>query len=203
MISMIFHGMQGILVMVQIDHLSGELLGGLSDRLIEKGAQNVQMIPTLSKKSRPAYLLLIDTSQEHLPDLEEFLVVELGVTGWHRIPTEHIRIATQAVSCTMVFPTQTNLLEIEVYGKRIEQACAYVRPEHDVCRRVQKRLSAEHGVDIPLHEVERLVEQALNSGKRRVEVDVGRSDTTHHAVLESPRKGRGNSGKHDEILLDH
>ena len=82
---MIFHGMQGILVMVQIDHLSGELLGGLSDRLIEKGAQNVQMIPTLSKKSRPAYLLLIDTSQERLPDLEEFLVVELGVTGWHRI----------------------------------------------------------------------------------------------------------------------
>ena len=75
---MIFHGMQGILVMVQIDHLSGELLGGLSDRLIEKGAQNVQMIPTLSKKSRPAYLLLIDTSQERLPDLEEFLVLELG-----------------------------------------------------------------------------------------------------------------------------
>ena len=35
------------------------------------------------------------------------------MTGWHRIPTEHIRIATQAVSCTMVFPTQTNLLEIE------------------------------------------------------------------------------------------
>lgn len=177
---MIFHGMQGTLVMVQIDHLSGELLGGLSDRLIEKGAQNVQIIPTLSKKSRPAYLLLIDTPRECLPDLEEFLVSELGVTGWHRIPTEHAYIATQVVSCTMVFPTQTDLLEIEVYGKRIEQACASARPEHDVCRRVQKRLYAEHALEIPLHEVERLVEQALNSGKPRVEVDLGKSNASRH-----------------------
>jgi uncharacterized protein (DUF111 family) len=177
---MIFQVMQGTLVMVQIDHLSGELLGGLADRLIEKGAQNVQMIPTLSKKGRPAYLVLIDTSREHLPDLEEFLVSELGVTGWHRIPTEHTHIATQVVSCTMVFPMQTKLLEIEVYGKRIKQDLTSIRPEHDVCRRVQKSLSVEHGVDVSLHEVERLVEQALNSGKRCVEVDLGKSDTSRH-----------------------
>ncbi len=179
---MIFDVTPGTLILVQVDHLSGELLGELADRLTEKGAQNVQLIPTFSKKSRPAHLLLIDSPQERLPDLEGFLVAELGVTGWHRILTQHAHIATEIVSCTMIFVTQTNLLEIEVYGKRIKQAPLYIRPEHDVCRQVKKRLHAEQGVEIPLHEVERLAEQALNSGEPCVEVDLRKRYTSCRGI---------------------
>ncbi len=182
---MIFDVMPGTFIMVQIDHLSGELLGELADRLMEKGAQNVQLIPTISKKSRPGHLLLIDSPQERLPDLEEFLVTELGVTGWHRIPTQHAHIATEFVSCTMAFLTQTDRFEIEVYGKRIKQASSFVRPEHDVCRQVQKRLHAEQGVEIPLHELERLAGQALNSGEPCVEVDLRKSYTFRRNISPS------------------
>ena len=82
----------GSLIIVQIDHLSGEMMGEIWGQLSSKGAKNVQLLSTLTKKGRPGQLLLIDISPEKISELEEFLVSELGVNGWHRLLTEHVHV---------------------------------------------------------------------------------------------------------------
>ena len=41
------------LILAQVDHLSGELLGFAIGRIMELGAGNVQLIPTITKKTGP------------------------------------------------------------------------------------------------------------------------------------------------------
>ena len=49
-----------ILMLVQTDDLSGEQVGYAIQQLIELGVDNVQVMPTVTKKNRHAYLVLID-----------------------------------------------------------------------------------------------------------------------------------------------
>ena len=55
---------EGILLLVQTDHLDGETLGNLIGRFYDEGAKNVQVISSLTKKNRPGHLILIDVSPE-------------------------------------------------------------------------------------------------------------------------------------------
>ncbi len=81
---------RGILIFAQIDNVTGEILGYAVERLIEIGAYNVQLIPTITKKNRPGNILIIDTNQKNEQDIADFLVRELKVSGYHRLSTTHV-----------------------------------------------------------------------------------------------------------------
>jgi uncharacterized protein (DUF111 family) len=80
------------LVSVQVDHLSGEMLGEIWKQLSSKGAKNVQFLSTLTKKGRPGHVLLVDIPPERMNELEDFLVSDLGVCGWHRLLSGHVHV---------------------------------------------------------------------------------------------------------------
>jgi uncharacterized protein (DUF111 family) len=162
----------GSLIIVQIDHLSGEMLGGIWEQLSSKGAKNVQLLSTLTKKGRPGQLLLIDISPEKISELEEFLVSEMGVNGWHRLMTEHVYVDIEMVSCDLTFRTPGSRLRVKVAGKRIKNTSGFIRPEHGDCVKVQRKLRQEEGLELSLWQLERLIFEALNSSKRRIEVNL-------------------------------
>ena len=160
----------GSLIIVQIDHLSGEMMGEIWEQLSSKGAKNVQLLSTLTKKGRPGQLLLIDISPEKISELEEFLVSELGVNGWHRLLTEHVHVEIEMIACDLTFRTPNNRLRVTVAGKRIKNTSGFIRPEHGDCVRVQRKLRQEEGLEVSLWQLERLISKALNSSKRQIEV---------------------------------
>jgi uncharacterized protein (TIGR00299 family) protein len=63
-----------------IDDASGELVGNLVDRLTEV-AKDVIVIPGITKKSRPAYLIRIISENAHLNNVLEVLFSESGTLG--------------------------------------------------------------------------------------------------------------------------
>ena len=50
----------GLLILAQADHLTGEELGFAIERIMVWGANNVYAFPGTTKKNRPGCLLLID-----------------------------------------------------------------------------------------------------------------------------------------------
>jgi len=169
----------GSLIIVQVDHLSGEMLGELWEQLSSKGAKNVQLLSTLTKKGRPGHLLLIDISPERMSELEDFLVSDLGVCGWHRLLSEHVHVGTEVVSRELIFRTPNGSLQMKVAGKRIKNSSVPIRPEHDGCVQVQTRLRQEGGLEVPLREIERLICEAMNSPESKFVIDLSEGWQRH------------------------
>jgi hypothetical protein len=154
---------EGRLLLVQIDNLSGELLGEALTRLCSAGAMNVQLLPTLTKKGRPGQLLLVDVRQDKLDFVEEALLAELGVTGWHRLTTQHVYVSTEIINRDLTVLTPVGVLLERVAGKRLTNSPSSVTPEYSSCVALRERLQAECGVRVPLRELIRLVSGALNN----------------------------------------
>ncbi|MCK5418002.1 MAG: DUF111 family protein, partial [Desulfobacterales bacterium] len=53
------------LIFAQIDHIPGDVLGFAMERLMELGAKNVQLIPTITKKNRPGNIMIIDVDDQN------------------------------------------------------------------------------------------------------------------------------------------
>jgi len=165
------HEREGRLLFVQIDHLSGELLGEALTQLCSAGAMNVQLLPTLTKKGRPGQLLLVDVRQDKIGPVEKTLLAELGVTGWHSLTTQHVYFGTEIVNRDLTIQTPLGVLHAQVAGKRLTNRQSPVTPEHSSCVELRERLCTEGGVRIPLRELVRLVSSALNNGdKTRIDL---------------------------------
>ncbi|MET3596899.1 uncharacterized protein (DUF111 family) [Mesorhizobium shonense] len=78
-----------ILLMAQIDDAPGELLGHVIDKMTDMGAKNVQLLSSLGKKGRPAYVLLVDINAEDEQEFASLLVGDLGIWGYRVLESQH------------------------------------------------------------------------------------------------------------------
>ena len=153
----------GNLLFVQVDHLSGELLGDALEQLYAAGATNVQILSTVTKKGRPGNLIVIDALSDKLDAVERVVVTELGVTGWHRMTTQHVHVRTEIVTRRLTILTPTSTLQEEVRGKRLADDGKTVRPEYRSCVALRDRLRTECSLCLPLYEVVRMVGVTLEN----------------------------------------
>ncbi|MFX1580423.1 MAG: nickel insertion protein [Promethearchaeota archaeon] len=79
-----------MLLMINVDNISGEVIPYLIETSIERGANNVHVVPAITKKGRPEYLLFVDVNEEMLEPVVGFLLAELGSLGYRIIRDEHI-----------------------------------------------------------------------------------------------------------------
>jgi hypothetical protein len=64
-----------------VDDVRGEILGFLITKLMENGALDVTIIPTITKKNRPGYLISVITNEDKIESLTEILIKETGTLG--------------------------------------------------------------------------------------------------------------------------
>ena len=80
-----------MLAMVNVDNIAGDILPYIIDSIIDLGAKNVHCIQALTKKGRLGYLFFIDTEEEYLNSIADFLALEVGVLGMRVLETQHQR----------------------------------------------------------------------------------------------------------------
>ena len=78
-----------ILFETNLDHLTGEILGNLFDSLIEEGALDVTITPTIMKKNRPGHLLKVITKPENQDTILRKIFKETGTLGIRIFPQIH------------------------------------------------------------------------------------------------------------------
>jgi uncharacterized protein (DUF111 family) len=84
-----FEEKKGLLLVFQIDHLSGEEAGWVLESETIPGLRNRQLISSMTKKGRPGYLLLLDIDPAQEEIVVQRLAEHLPVFGYHRLPTQH------------------------------------------------------------------------------------------------------------------
>lgn len=153
---------KGLVFIVQVDHLSGENLGQAISYLYDAGASNVQIIPTITKKNRPAHLFFIDCRSDYADNIEDIIARELTSGGWHRIDTEHRHLCTDIIKHPVVVKSEFGSFDFIIEGKQIGDERPNIRPEHQNCTALKDAIFQKLGIKISLNEVHYKISEVLN-----------------------------------------
>ena len=161
------------LLFAQADHVSGEVTGFAVGRIMELGARNVQIIPSITKKNRPGNIIIIDTDDKHEGAISEFLARELRISGYHRIDTSHIFQRVTLSQKNIVIRTegkrQTFRCEIKIIGDPSNPLSIDV--EHDALVKLQKVLRAQKK-ELSLSELKTAIESKLRAFGKQITLEV-------------------------------
>jgi uncharacterized protein (TIGR00299 family) protein len=97
-----------VLLETNIDHLSGEIMGHIFERLMKDGALDVTMVPTIMKKNRPGQLLRVLCKSKNSESVLDSIFRETGTLGVRTFPQVHRSILDRKI-----IP-----LEVDINGKR-------------------------------------------------------------------------------------
>jgi uncharacterized protein (TIGR00299 family) protein len=101
------------LIETNVDDISGELIGNLIDELIQAKAKDVTVIPGISKKGRPTYLIRAISDHVHKDSILEILFQESGTMGIRIQEVQRI-IASRA---TIIVPIKINNNHFTIHVK--------------------------------------------------------------------------------------
>jgi uncharacterized protein (TIGR00299 family) protein len=134
-----------------IDNMSGELLGGLMERLFNAGALDVSYIPMQMKKNRPATLVSVICSQDKENILAQVLLRETSTLGVRMQRMQ--RLKAQRVQERIETPFGPLQVKVKRLGTHILSAA----PEYEDCQRIARER------DMPLAEVYEIVQQVIKT----------------------------------------
>ena len=127
-----------------IDHLTGEEIGYLFDKLLEEGASDVSVTPIIMKKNRQGSLLKVIANRNKRNHLIEVMFKEIGTLGIRIAPNLHRGIAKR----------EYIKKSVEINGERFDVTfkVAYVNGEI-----ISNRPEYEDLLKIPLIEVKKII----------------------------------------------
>jgi uncharacterized protein (DUF111 family) len=148
------------LFLFQIDHLCGEDIGNLIDMIYEWGAKNVQVFSTVTKKSRPGYVVIVDIGSKGETILAKKLADEFGVFGYHVIRTIHFYqpIASSVRNVTVRCGDKQFKIDIRFNHIESESVSQYWRVEYDDLRKLQHRINEYFSIQSSLPALRKKVE---------------------------------------------
>jgi uncharacterized protein (DUF111 family) len=151
-----------ILLMVQVDDATGEILQDVMERVHRAGARNVQLLASLAKKGRPGHVLLIDAPAEREDDVALVLASELGVWGYRVLESVHRHFEIHRLSKPVVVRAGGETLTFDLGWKRIEREgrLLAVKIEHDHLAGLRDELERK-GFRVPLRRLRANLEQQL------------------------------------------
>ena len=134
-----------------IDNMTGELLGGLMDRLLAAGALDVSYIPMQMKKNRPAVLVTVICPVEEGDALAGVLLRETSTLG---VRVQQVqRLKAQRTQERIETPLGPMMVKVKRLGARVIGAA----PEYEDCQRIALERN------MPLEEVYEVARQAIAS----------------------------------------
>lgn len=156
---------KGKLIIAQVDHSSGEVIGHSMQRLFQMGAWNVQLLQSITKKNRPGYMLFIDLPEELVEKVAVFLASELGIWGYHILESQHVHFDVYFREKTLRLTAGDHNSIIKIRPKYIAQRgkLLSIKVDHDQLVQIQEQVE-EWGYSFPLAALRSSIENRLWSG---------------------------------------
>ncbi len=150
------------LIMAQVDDVSGELMGEFIARAEAIGARNVQVVPSLTKKNRPAYLIYLDVPAALERVAGRLLGAELGCWGYRVLEAQHrhFRVQRHELALTVHRGAATHRAVVRAKTVSDDDERLRVKAEHDDLAAVCAALRA-HGAELPLATLKTAIEACL------------------------------------------
>lgn len=162
----------GRLLLAQVDDVSGEMIGFFINRVVDRGARNVHVIPTLTKKNRPGYIMIIDIDPAGEDEAGSLLARELGVAGYHILDTEHACSRVSFVTSTIEFRHRDRVVSRQCLLKLLGPADKplHVKVEYEELIDLKDTVEKEFGLDMVLDDLKKKIEHGFAQDPIRIEI---------------------------------
>ena len=160
-----------VLIMVNVDDVTGETVPYFFEMLMNMGAMNVHAIPAFTKKGRQELIFLIDTPREKLTEIGDFLVSELGTLGLRIFEeSQHIAFDYQVKESRLIVqdeasggdPSSHTIAVKLIRDSQGRVAAAKAEYEH---LKTALEFLSKVGVQVSLVTLKKLVESAMLEGR--------------------------------------
>lgn len=162
-----------LLLMAQVDDVPGELLGDFIQQCETIGARNIQIVPAITKKNRPSYLVYVDIPESLEDDIAALFGGELGTWGYRIIHAEHKHFDIQRSTSVLKVAALDNEHQFELRSKMISKADHFtrVKAEYDDLSHICAVLR-DKGLKIPLSVLKAEVEGQILKNGHQAEINV-------------------------------
>ena len=162
-----------LLLMAQVDDVPGEVIGEFIQRASAIGARNVQVIPSITKKNRPGYVIYVDAPESLETEMAALFGGELGTWGYRVIAAEHKHFDIERIDVQVTIRAGEAEHPFDLRAKRISQDGVFtrVKAEYDDLSKICESLR-EIGTMVSLSDVKASVETALRNDQRATQITV-------------------------------
>lgn len=122
-----------------LDNVTGEVMGNLFNTLLIAGARDVSIIPTITKKNRPGFLLRVIAKPVDCDTLSESIIRETGTLGVRVIPYIHRNIASRKI-VPIELEINDSQFEIDIKVGTIGDEIISIKPEYEDVRKVSENV---------------------------------------------------------------
>ncbi|MHA2405285.1 MAG: nickel pincer cofactor biosynthesis protein LarC2 [Candidatus Hermodarchaeia archaeon] len=151
-----------MIIIAALDDISGETVAYVIDLLLEKGANNVHVSQTVTKKGRTGLLFFIDVNKEKQETISEIIMMELGSTGYNIITTKHVHTQNKVSKHTLIINVEEKSLNESIqitssYSPKGE--LVKIDPKPEDLKRIIERAGKELGINLPFRELKRKIKK--------------------------------------------
>lgn len=135
-----------------IDHLSGETMGYLFEKLMNEGALDVSLTPIIMKKNRPGNMLKVICKSNQTDNILKTIFQETGTLGIRVLPHVH---RSQLKRQIKTFNTTYGPIKVKI--AKMENTIINARPEYEDLRKIAKKQN------IPLEKISKIIENEIHT----------------------------------------
>lgn len=142
-----------------LDNVTGEILGHSFNNLMEAGALDVTIIPTITKKNRPGHLLRAITKPENASTVTEAIIRETGTLGVRILPYVHRNIAERKI-----IPIEVDVagekMKIRIKVGLIAEEIISIAPEYEDAKSISQKtgIPLKNIIKIAKYEFKRILD---------------------------------------------
>jgi uncharacterized protein (DUF111 family) len=157
---------EGTLIIVQVDHLTGEQISWAMELLNIPGVKNRNLIPTLTKKGRIGHLVIVDVEPSEEETVGRLLMESLNIFGYHTLKTVHVHTKTVTKKVRVVVQNRDSSIEHEVRLKKsADKTDVAYHLESDDLLALQRRIQKELRENVSLLDLRRRIESLISSSR--------------------------------------
>ncbi|MCI4438976.1 nickel pincer cofactor biosynthesis protein LarC [archaeon] len=144
-----------IMVETNVDDVDGETLGFLIEKVMEEGAKDITILPGITKKNRPMYLISVMCDLNNYEKIVETLFNETKTLGVRIKEVDRITLQRE-----------TKKIEVEIKEKKFEVTIKVIKglngktfrakPEFEDVKRIAKELN------MPITEIKKIIAEKIN-----------------------------------------
>ncbi|MFA5363734.1 MAG: nickel pincer cofactor biosynthesis protein LarC [Candidatus Bathyarchaeia archaeon] len=133
-----------------LDDVTGETLGHAIDVLLQEGAKDVNIIPAVTKKSRPSHIVKVTANKQDVERLSRVLMDETGTLGVRVYPCQRHVINREVLQVELTIGGTKESVTIKV-AKDHNGSVVNIKPEFEDVKRIANKLKK------PLRQVNELI----------------------------------------------
>lgn len=150
-------------MMTNVDNINCDHIPYLIDELMKRDAQNVHVVPAITKKGRNEYIFLIDCKEEQIEDFAEFMAMETGTLGVRILQNKHYPFDYMFKKMELSFENGNNevlwegVVNFKIVCNRKGENIS-IRAEYEEIKDLTECLR-NTGLNISLYEMKEMLEQ--------------------------------------------